>query len=293
MKAAEVLPKLEKEDFKVLKAIEFGMKKSKFVKISDIRFYARYRMEETQYRLDRIHKFGLTIRNASGTQMAYKLNSFGYDVLALKNIVKRDIISKLGPEIGKGKESDVYSCIDDKENIYALKIYRIGRVSFKNVKLYRSLIGNRAHFNWLHVNRLAAKKEYKNLELLSQYNVKTPTPIAQNRHMIVMEYLRGKELSTFKDINYPLYIFEEIIDQMKLIYRKAGLIHADMGEFNVVSDKEGNILLIDWLQAVSADHPNAHLFLERDINNICNYFGRKYKIECETEEILQEFLNEE
>jgi RIO kinase 2 len=290
VKAAELLPKLEKEDFKILKAIEFGMKKSNFVKISDIKFYARYEMEETQYRLDRIHKFGLTIRNATGSQMAYKLNSFGYDVLALKNFVKQDIISKLGPELGKGKESDVYSCIDDEENIYALKIYRIGRVSFKNVKLYRDLIGDRAHFNWLHVNRLAAKKEYKNLQTLSQYDLKTPTPIAQNRHMIVMEYLRGKELATFKDINYPLYIFEEIIDQMKLIYEEARLIHADMGEFNVISDQEGNILLIDWLQAVSADHPNAHLFLKRDIENICNYFRRKFQIECNTEEILEEFL---
>ncbi|TFG01092.1 MAG: hypothetical protein EU541_00440 [Promethearchaeota archaeon] len=293
MKVAKLLPKLEKEDFKVLKAIEFGMKKSKFVKLSDIRFYARYKMEETQYRLDRIHKFGLTMRNTTKTQMAYKLNSFGYDVLALKNIVKRDIISQLGPAIGKGKESDVYSCIDDEENIYALKVYRIGRVSFKNVKLYRNLIGKRAHFNWLHVNRLAAKKEYENLEILSNYNVKTPTPIAQNRHMIVMEYLRGKELAYFKDINYPTYIFEEIIDQMKLIYRKARLIHGDMGEFNVVCDEEGNVLLIDWLQAVSADHPNALMFLKRDIDNICNYFGRKFNLESDSGKILKEFLQEE
>jgi RIO kinase 2 len=290
MKVAELLPELDKEDFKVLKAIEFGMKKSKYVKISDIRFYSRYKMEETQYRLDRIHKFGLTMRNAARTQMAYKLNSSGYDILALKNLVKKGTISQLGPAIGKGKESDVYSCIDDEENIYALKVYRIGRVSFKNVKLYRSLIGDRAHFNWLHVNRLAAKKEYENLETLSQYEVKTPMPVAQNRHMIVMEYLRGKELAYFKDINYPLYIFEEIIDQMKFIYQKARLIHADMGEFNVVCDEEGNILLIDWLQAVSADHPNAQMFLKRDVNNVCNFFRRKYKLECNTDEIIDEFL---
>ncbi len=291
VKVAKLLPKLEKEDFKILKAIEFGMKKSKYVKISDIKFYSRYRMEETQYRLDRIHKFGFTMRNAAKTQMAYKLNSFGYDVLALKGFVKKAIISQMGPAIGKGKESDVYSCIDDEGNIYALKIYRIGRTSFKNVKLYRNLLGERAHFNWLHVNRLAAKKEYGNLEILSNYDVKTPMPIAHNRHMIVMEYLRGKELAYIKDINFPLYIFEEIIDQMKLIYNKVRLIHGDMGEFNVVCDEDGNILLIDWLQAVSADHPNAHMFLKRDIENICNYFKRKFKIESDADEILKGFLN--
>jgi RIO kinase 2 len=142
------------------------------------------------------------------------------------------------------------------------------------------------------VNRLAAKKEYEALQKIFKLDINTPKPIGYNRHIIVMEYLKGKELAYFKDINYPKYIFNEILDQMKLIYKKVGLIHGDMGEWNVICDEVGNILIIDWLQSISADHPNAKLFLKRDIRNICTYFHKKYNIECDTKEILKEFLEE-
>ena len=55
----------------------------------------------------------------------------------------------------------------------------------------------------------------------------------------------------------------------KIIYKKVKMIHGDLGEFNIVLDHKGNILLIDWLQWVSVDHPNAASLLERDITNIC------------------------
>lgn len=292
MEAGKLLTKFEKEDYRILMAIEQGMKKSEFVKVSDIRFYSRYPMEETLFRLKKVHKYGLTIRNAAQYVVSYKLNSIGYDVLALHALVEKEVISKLGPLLGKGKESDVYSCMDDDENIFALKIYRVGRTSFRNVKRYRNIIGDRTHLSWLYINRLAAKREFKALSKIYELNLKTPKPIGYNRHIIVMEYLRGKELVYYKDIDDPIYIFEEIIYQMREIYQKANLIHGDMGEFNVVADEDGNILIIDWLQYVTVDHPNAKKILKRDIDNICTYFRKKYNINCDTSEILESFLEE-
>jgi len=43
--AAKILPTLEKEDLRILMAIEIGMKRSEYVKLNDIKFYARYPME--------------------------------------------------------------------------------------------------------------------------------------------------------------------------------------------------------------------------------------------------------
>ncbi len=291
MEAGKILLELEKEDFRILMAIEQGMKTSEFVKVSDIRFYSRYPMEETLYRLKKVHKNDLIIRNAAKYVVSYKLNSIGYDVLALHTLVEQELISQLGPLLGKGKESDVYSCMDDEENIYALKIYRIGRTSFRNIKRYRNIIGNRTHISWLYVNRLAAKREFKALNKIYKLDLNTPKPIGYNRHIIVMEYLRGKELAYYKDIDDPQFIFEQIINQMRHIYQEGNLIHGDMGEFNVVADEEGNILIIDWLQSVSADHPNAIKILRRDIDNICIYFRKKYHIDCESDEILESFID--
>ena len=287
--AGKLLTDLEKEDIRILMAIELGMKRSEYVTLNNIKFYARYPMEETLYRLKKVHKSDLIIRDASSYEIGYTLNSIGYDILALHSLVEMNVISQLGPLIGKGKESDVYSCMDDDENIHALKIYRIGRTSFKNIKNLRDLIGNRGHISWLYVNRLAAKKEFEALEKIYKLKLDTPQPIAYNRHMIVMNYLRGKELVYFKEIKKPKKIFNKILKQMRKVFQKAKLVHGDLGEFNIVLDEKGNILIIDWLQSIPSDHPNAKSILERDIRNICNYFEKKFNIISDVEAILESF----
>ncbi|MCK4380070.1 MAG: serine/threonine protein kinase [Candidatus Lokiarchaeota archaeon] len=289
MIVANLLTKLEKEDLRILMAIEIGMKRSEYVTVSNIKFYARYKMEETLFRLKKVHKFDLIIRDASKHEIAYTLNSKAYDLLALHTLVERNVISQLGPLIGKGKESDVYSCMNDDGDIYAAKIYRIGRTSFKRIKQLRDLIGERTHLSWLYVNRLAAKKEYEALEKIYTLKLNTPKPIAYNRHIIIMSYLRGKELVYYKSINKPVKIFNKIIKQLRIIYKKVKMIHGDLGEFNIVLDQKGNILIIDWLQWIPVDHPNAASLLERDLNNICTYFRKKFNIESNVDEILDSF----
>ncbi len=289
MEAAKLLLDLEKEDLRILMAIEIGMKRSEYVKINNIKFYSRYKMEETLFRLNKIHKLDLIIRDSSKYEIGYTLNSIAYDLLALHTLVEKNIISQLGPLIGKGKESDVYSCMDDNENIYALKIYRMGRTSFKSIKRFRDLTGERSHLSWLYINRLAAKKEFEVLKMIYKLNLNTPKPIGYNRHIVVMSYLRGKELVYYKSIKNPDKIFNRIIKQMEIIYQKANIIHGDLGEFNIVLDEKGNILIIDWLQWIPSDHPNATSILERDIRNVCNYFQKKYKVESDTNKIIASF----
>jgi RIO kinase 2 len=288
--AAKYLIDIEKEDLRILMAIEIGMKRSEYVTVKNIRFYARYPLEETLYRLKKVHKEGMIIRNASSYEIGYTLNSLGYDVLALHALVERGKISQLGPLIGKGKESDVYSCMDDDNNIFALKIYRMGRTSFKNIKKTRNIIKNRKHLSWLYINRLAAKREFEALKRIYKLNLNTPKPIAFNRHIVVMSYLRGKELAYSRDIPNPRKIFKKIIKQIRIIYEKLGIIHGDLGEFNIVIDENENILIIDWIQWISKNHPNARKTLERDINNLCEYFKKKFKIIFDTQAILDSFL---
>lgn len=289
MEAAKLLTKLEKEDLRILMAIEIGMKRSEYVKINDIRFYSRYPIEETLFRLNKVHKHDLIIRDSSAHNVGYTLNSIGYDLLALHALVEKDIISQLGPLIGKGKESDVYGCMDDDENVFAAKFYRMGRTSFKKIRRLRDLIGDRSHLSWLYVNRLAAKREFDALKKIYQLGLNTPKPIGHNRHVLIMEYLKGKELVYYKAIDNPEFIFDEILNQVRVIYRQLGMIHGDLGEFNIVLDEDGNILIIDWLQWVPATHPNANQILKRDIENVCRYFEKKFRIESDIDYIIASF----
>jgi len=288
-KAAKILTGMEKEDLRILMAIEIGMKRSEYVTINNIKFYSRYPMEETLFRLKRVHKLDLIVRDSSKSKVGYTLNSIGYDILALHALVEKKIIEQLGPLIGKGKESDVYGCMDDNGDIFALKIYRIGRTSFKKIKQLRSFLGNRKHASWLYVNRLAATKEFEALGKVYELKLNTPQPIGYNRHMIVMSYLRGKELAYHSVIKNPAKVFNKIIKQVKIIYQKAKMIHGDLGEFNIVLDDKSNILIIDWLQWVPTDHPNANSLIERDIRNVCNFFKKKFNIESNPLAIIQSF----
>ncbi len=287
--AAKLLLDIEKEDLRILMAIEIGMRRSEYVTVQNIKFYSRYPMEETLYRIKNVHKLNMIIRDSSSYEISYTLNSLGYDLLALHSLVEKGKISQLGPLIGKGKESDVYSCMDDDHNIFALKIYRMGRTSFKNIKKTRNLIKNRKHLSWLYINRLAAKKEFEALKKIYILKLNTPKPITYNRHIVIMSYLRGKELVYYKEVDNPRKIFKNIVNQIRLIYKKAGIIHGDLGEFNIVIDEKGNILIIDWIQWVSKNHPNAKALLERDITNICEYFKKKFKLDINTTDVIQTF----
>jgi len=289
--AAQLLTVLEKEDLRILMAIEIGMKRSEYVTVDNIRFYSRYKLEETLFRLKKVHKYNLIIRDSSSYKIGYTLNSIGYDVLALHALVEKKVIGQLGPIIGKGKESDVYGCMDDDENILALKIFRMGRTSFKSIKQLRDLVGNRGHSSWLYINRLAARREFEALTKIFKLKLDTPKPIAYNRHMIVMSYLKGKELVYFNDLNKPEKIFNKIIKQMKIIFQEAKIVHGDLGEFNIIVDEKQNILIIDWLQWVASDHPNARSLLERDLSNLSTYFYRKFNIQSDVQDILASFFN--
>jgi RIO kinase 2 len=47
-----------------------------------------------------------------------------------------------------------------------------------------------------------------------------------------------------------------------------------------------HILIIDWPQYVTKDHPNAQELLTRDIKNILQYFKRKQILKVRLEEAL-------
>jgi RIO kinase 2 len=83
----------------------------------------------------------------------------------------------------------------------------------------------------------------------------------------------------------PAGMLDEILDNIRSAYH-AGIIHADLSEFNVMVE-EGRCIIIDWPQWVETDHPNAGIILARDIDNLITYFKRKYKVKYDREDALQ------
>jgi RIO kinase 2 len=54
----------------------------------------------------------------------------------------------------------VLQVTNDEGEVFALKLHRLGRTSFRAVKSKRDYLGGRSSFSWLYLSRLAALKEY-------------------------------------------------------------------------------------------------------------------------------------
>merc|ERR1719199_393247 len=80
----------------------------------------------------------------------------------------------------------------------------------------------------------------------------------------------------------------------KLIVRlgKAGLIHGDFNEFNLMINEKEEITLIDFPQIVMMDHANADYYFMRDVNCIKAFFRKRFSIECEQWPTYKEVMEE-
>lgn len=101
-----------------------------------------------------------------------------------------------------------------------------------------------------------------------------------------MGMINGAELANWKRIARPERILKKILVNVRKAYLKAGIVHADLSEYNILLKDDMNILIIDWPQYVTRDHPNAQQLLTRDIQNVLQYFKRKHKLAAKLEESL-------
>ena len=284
-KAAQVLPTLENYDLRVLHAIELGMIQHQIVPHDEILRLSGLNINEIDHRLDTLYKNDL-IHREKDPYLGYLMNYNAYDLLALNAIVKAEILDYLGPPIGIGKEADVFEGITPEEKTVAVKFHRLGRTSFRDTKRKREYLADRRHTSWLYQSRLAAETEYEALQKMYKAGVHVPKPIYQNRHTIVMQYIKSVQLSDIISLEEPEIFLEDILKNIRKAY-KAGVIHSDISEYNILVDEETHVWIIDWPQFITSDHFNAEEILKRDIGNITYYFERKYSNSMKREEALK------
>jgi RIO kinase 2 len=282
--AVQVFRTLTNEDLRVLQAIETAMSQHEFVPKEQIAKFTKFDLaRDTDFRLNRLSKFGL-IYQIREAYVGYTLNYAGYDCLAINALVKANVLEAFGKSLGVGKEADVYDGLSPRKERIAIKFHRLGRISFRQTQRKRGYV--KEHAGWLFQSRLAAEKEYKALKLLHPYGVAVPEPISQNRHVIVMGMIEGAELAQLREIPHPERVLKEILRNVRKAYLKAGVIDADLSEYNIILKPNGHILIIDWPQYVMKEHPNAQEFLARDVKNILQCFSRKQSLKVKLSEAL-------
>ena len=249
-----------------------------------------------------VEKKGITIRDADN----FKVMENVFDdqtLLALYKLVNKGKISEIGGSISTGKEANVFYAEDGDGVAAALKIYRIQSANFNTMGEY---MAGDPRFSSIRKSKKEfifawTKKEYANLSRARDAGINCPQAFFFDRNILLMEFCGDRETGTA----YPQLrqaaagftksqgeeIYHAIIADMKTLFNKASLVHADLSEFNILFDGEKHII-IDMGQAVLPEHPGAVRYLIRDIKNINRFFSR-FCEPLDDEEIFKDIVGTE
>lgn len=271
---------MSRDDFRVLTAVEMGMKNHEIVPCSLVASIASLKHGGCNKVLRELVKHKLIAWERTKTVQGYRLTNAGYDYLALKTLSSRQVVESVGNQMGVGKESDIYIVANEEGQQFALKLHRLGRTSFRNLKNKRDYHKHRHNMSWLYLSRLSAMKEFAYMKALYERKFPVPKPIDYNRHAVVMELINGYPLCQIHHVEDPSSVYDEA---MELIVKLAnhGLIHGDFNEFNLILDKDDHITMIDFPQMVSTSHPNAEWYFDRDVKCIRDFFMKRFSYESE------------
>lgn len=271
---------MSRDDFRVLTAVEMGMKNHEIVPCSLVASIASLKHGGCNKVLRELVKHKLIAWERTKTVQGYRLTNAGYDYLALKTLSSRQVVESVGNQMGVGKESDIYIVANGEGQQFALKLHRLGRTSFRNLKNKRDYHKHRHNMSWLYLSRLSAMKEFAYMKALYDRKFPVPKPIDYNRHAVVMELINGYPLCQIHHVEDPASVYDEA---MEIIVKLAnhGLIHGDFNEFNLILDKHDHITMIDFPQMVSTSHPNAEWYFDRDVKCIRDFFIKRFSYESE------------
>lgn len=221
----------------------------------------------------------------------------------LEKLQARKRVMNLRGSLCTGKESNVYLAeastdlrskfvknkhvvepqneLSDEMVPVAIKIFKTSIMPFKDRERY---IRSEKRFqtfctsNPRKLIKLWAEKEVRNLRRLNKACVPSPEPIYLKNNVLIMRLIGTYDAPAprLRDavINDLEGCYMQCVNIIRNMYRDAGLIHADLSEFNLLYH-EDVVYVIDVGQSVETGHENAQRFLIMDINNLNSFFSKK------------------
>lgn len=213
---------------------------------------------------------------------------------ALNELMARGELSYLNGVVRAGKEARVYWGVTADGSPRAVKIYLTASAEFK--KRMRYVAGDK-RFKQLpgsvrQMIRLWVQKEYKNLRLAAEAGIRVPEAFAFNENIIVMEFIGNPPAPApvFAEAEVDGLDYKWTMKMIRDLYKKAGLVHADLSEYNVFKAGPKERVLFDMGSAVLTSHPESKELLLRDIYNMVRFFKKRGVYQKDPEEILETVL---
>ncbi|WGL17218.1 serine protein kinase RIO [Microbulbifer bruguierae] len=209
----------------------------------------------------------------------------------LQPLVDDGMIDEVMAQLMSGKEAQVYvvRCGDD---LRCAKVFKEARQrSFKQAVQYQEgrnmrnsrrarAMSKKTRYGQKEQEQAWVSAEVDALYRLASAGVRVPEPYGFVDGVLLMELVADEEgyaaprlddvtLSAEQARDYHAQVMADVVRMLC-----AGLVHGDLSEFNVLLDRDGPVI-IDLPQAVdAAGNNNAAMMLQRDVDNMRNYFGR-------------------
>ena len=209
----------------------------------------------------------------------------------IKPLIDDGLVDEVLSQLMSGKEAKVYLVRCGAE-IRCAKVYKeVHKRSFKNAAQYQEgrkvrnsrrakAIQKGSKFGRQESEDIWQNTEVDALYKLATIDVRAPKPYGCFDGVLLMELITGDNGYAAPRLNDVSLSEEQALEHhaimMQYVVRMlcAGMIHGDLSEFNVLVDESGPII-IDLPQVVDASaNNNAPAMLERDVNNITNYYGQ-------------------
>lgn len=201
------------------------------------------------------------------------------------------LIDEVLVQLKSGKEATVYlvRCGDE---IRAAKMYKdAAQRSFKQAAVYlegrktRNTRDARAMARGSKFGKRVTEEGWQNAEVDALYKldaagVRVPKPYGCFDDVLLMELVTDDEGQAAPRLCELVFSPEEAIELHHELIQEvvrmlcAGIVHGDLSEYNILMDPYGPVI-IDLPQAVNAaGNPHARMMLERDVQNLTDFFGQ-------------------
>jgi RIO kinase 1 len=209
----------------------------------------------------------------------------------LEPLIEDGLIDSVVRQLMSGKEAMVF-VVRCGEETRCAKIYKeANKRSFRQAVDYtenrktKNSRQARAMAKGTRYGRQAQEEAWQSAEVDALYRlaaagVRVPRPYNFHEGVLLMELVtdeEGNAAPRLNDLQFTAevaltYHHSLMIEVVRMLI--AGVVHGDLSEFNILLGSEGPVI-IDLPQALDAAGNNhAASMLERDVNNLTNYFGQ-------------------
>ncbi len=209
----------------------------------------------------------------------------------LEPLLDQGVIEDVVRPLMSGKEAEVYLVLVGGEE-YVAKVYKNSqfrsfqhRAEYTEGRRVRSSRERRAMKKGSRYGRARTEDAWYEAEVdaiqrLRSAGVRVPAPYAFVEGVLVMELVKDATGAPAPRLVDRHFEPEEAVEVFHILLREvvkmlcAGIVHADLSDFNVLMAADGPVI-IDFPQVVDpASNQNARKLLLRDVKNLTDFLGR-------------------